>query len=176
MRNNYGIGFVALAAVLGLSACSASETAGETATGLIEGELSETFGLGTLEGSCEEPENEDVGSTFVCTGTTGDQVIEFLATIDREDHVNVASTNVLLAEDMPTLEVAAVDALNTEFDFGLAPDDIDCGTELVVLDASQELVCGLTETATGDVYDATLTITDISQGAFDIVVADAPRP
>ncbi len=88
----------------------------------------------------------------------------------------MASTNVLLAEDMPTLEVAAVDALNTEFEFGLGPDDIDCGSELVVLDASQTLVCGLTETATGDVYDATLTITDIDTGAFDIAIADSPRP
>ena len=104
------------------------------------------------------------------------QVVNFEATIDSENHVNVVTTNVLAVEDLALLEVSAVDVLNAEFDFGLAPDAIDCGTTAVVLTASQQVVCALADPATGDVYDATLTITDLATGAFDVVIADAPRP
>jgi hypothetical protein len=142
---------------------------------LIEGELADQIGIGALVASCESPGTEDVGTTFVCTGAAGDTVVDFAAEIDREDNVSVVTTNVVLAEDMVALESAGVQVLNDEFDLGLAEGAIDCGETAVVLAASNELTCALTDTATGDVYDTTFTITDIQSGTFDIDVAASPR-
>jgi hypothetical protein len=168
---------------LALSACGGSasfsfggkDSPETVAEDLIEGELSDQLGFGALVASCESPGTSDVGTTFTCTGTVGATTIDFAAEVDREDHVSVVSTNVLLASDLVALETAAVQVLNDQFDLGLPEGAVDCGDSAVVLNTANEMVCALTDPGNGDIYDATLTITDMDQGTFDIDVAAAPR-
>jgi hypothetical protein len=167
---------LAVAALLFAAACTGGGTYESTAVDLIEGDLEESIGLGSLDASCTEPATDTIGTEFVCSATAGDAgTIEFIAVIDSEDHVQVRSTNLVNAERLALIEVGAVEILNEEFDLVLPDDSIDCGAESVVLDGADSIACAFTQPETGDVYDTVITITDEANGLIEIDVAQEPR-
>jgi len=146
---------------------------GRLAVGVIEGELADLIGLGPVMATCDSPPSTDLGTTFDCTGEVAGQVATFTAVINGEDNVNVNTTNVILADQVQTFAVTAMRQLNESVG-GSAPDEaMDCGDESIILPANNVFVCGLGLGA--DIYDATINITDPSDGSFTVVVADSPR-
>lgn len=171
------------ALLLLLAACSGSVSFGgpdaqETAVALIEGRLTDQAGLGPLEGECDEIDEPEVGDTFACTGTTGDgQVIQFTAEVTSEDGtdadgVDVNSVNLLAPSAVPGLVDQAAEVLGREVGVALTGDDLACPADAVVVEVDTTIVCELTDPTNGDVFEATITITDPETAGFVIDVGD----
>lgn len=161
----------------GGAACSASGTDYKAAAmKVIEGDIS-TQGVGKLKAACDDPAGKPkVGDVFTCTGTNEDgQVIDFTATIEDGGKVNVLSVNVLSDEDITNIEKVAVDALESSIGETLGVENLDCGVGPQIIE-TEGIICALTDPGNGDVYDSTVTISDLSDlSTLKIVVADAPR-
>jgi hypothetical protein len=173
---------VSLVFVALVSACSAEVSIGgsqdldsEGAAGLVNDEFEDSLGMGPLETRCAVPNDLVEGDVFTCTSETADgDVIEWSAVATSDSGADIQSENLLNEDTVEQLEGAVVDALAAE-GLPVVVEDIDCGTTTVVLGANNDLVCGLTDSSTGDVYDTTITIQDMDNLRFDVVVADAPR-
>jgi hypothetical protein len=169
----------ALAAVLVVGACSASSADFKSAAeDVIEGEIAEQSALGDLSATCEEPDDPEPGDVFACTATTEDgRTVEFTATVEEDDKVNVESTNLITVEGLGTIEEVAVAALEAEIGQPLGVENFDCGSEPMIIDVTEEfLICALTDPATGEVYDAQVDIPSLDDvGSLTVQVADAPR-
>ena len=164
---------------LAVTGCSFSASVGgsptSTAEEVIEDDLAAQLGLGEIDAECGEPPDEDEGSTFLCTSETDQGLVRWEATIAEEDTVNVQSLNVLVVDDVAALEVSAAAEIEQVVGIPLGTENFDCGDAPVVLGDEDQVVCALTDPANGDVYDTTMTITDMSSGAFDFEVAEEPR-
>jgi hypothetical protein len=162
-----------------VSGCSFSASVGGTpksaAVEVIEGDLATELSLGEIEAECGEPPNDDEGSTFLCTSESESGLVRWEATVVDEDTVNVQSLNVLVDDDVVALEVAAAGEIEQVVGVPLGTENFECDDAPVVLGAADEVVCALSDPANGDVYDTTLTITDMSSGAFEFEVAEEPR-
>jgi hypothetical protein len=170
----------ALAALLIFGACSASSADFKSAAeDVIEGEIAEESTLGDLSATCEEPDDPESGDVFACTATTEDgRTIEFTATVEDDDQVNVQSTNLITVDGLGTIEEVAVAALEEEIGQPLGVENFDCGSEPVIVDVPDgTLTCALTDPGNGDVYDAEVTLPSLDDvGSLTVQVADAPRP
>ncbi|MCW4457151.1 DUF4333 domain-containing protein [Microbacterium sp. MPKO10] len=62
---------------------------------------------------------------------------------------------------------AAADALENEV--GQRPT-IDCGDEAIPLEEGTEITCDLIDEATGDIYDTSVTLSDIKDGRYHVAV------
>ncbi|MDH4146199.1 MAG: hypothetical protein OEY23_13640 [Acidimicrobiia bacterium] len=169
-----------LVGVLALAGCSGSFSIGanpaKASEDLIEGDLADQLGF-ELTASCDKPESDEIGSTFNCTGTAEDgRVVEFVSERTAKDAVNLNTANVLVASDLEQLELASVQILEREVGLPLGVENFDCGRDAIVLDAGHEFVCALTDPTDGAVYDATLTLPDITDiNSLSVEVAPAPR-
>ncbi|MEZ5408484.1 MAG: hypothetical protein R2761_10690 [Acidimicrobiales bacterium] len=175
LRAVRGIGPVAAALTLALSACSIGDTPEGVAEKLIEGELADQLSLGDITATCEKPPNRDVGTTFTCTSPTEFGEIEWTATMADAKTVNVQSDNLVTKDVLPQIETAAASSLSASVGAEITDADIDCGPNPVVLADDLSMVCALTDPGNGAVYDTTLTFTDLQQGAFDISIAEEAR-
>ena len=162
-----------------LIACSASGTNFKTAAEkVINEEISKIAGLSQLEGLCDKPANTEVGETFKCTAETEDgETIAFIATIGKEDRVEVESTNLIIPDGLEQIEAIAVRALEQEIGQTLGAQNFDCGRKGVVIDVDKEvLTCTLTDPDSGLEYDAEVDIPDLSDPSdLTVTVADTPR-
>jgi len=173
---------VSLLFVAVVSSCSAEVSIGgsqdldsESAALLVNNEFEDALGLGSLETRCAVPNDLVEGDVFTCTSETVDgEVLHWSAVATSDSGADIQSENLLNEEAVQQLEGAVVDALAAE-GLPVVVEDIDCGDGSVVLGASNELVCALTDSSTGDMYDTTVTIQDMANLRFDVVVADAPR-
>ena len=173
-----GILVVGVLVVLG-AACSGSvqfsfggQSAAEAAVDLIESEeMAQRLMVDPITGAmCDDPPNEDEGTTFACTATSGEDVVEFEVLIEPDDRIFAGPTNVVSADQFQQYEEGAVDALNAQNDFLLELDSIDCGRESVVLDNTRQLDCVLTD---ADVqYETVITVTDTIRGVFEVEILD----
>jgi len=161
------------------TACSGSfefsiggQSATDAAVELIEGDaMAQRLLLDPLTAaSCDEPVNDDVGTVFMCTGQSTEGMVAFDVTIEADDRIFAAPTNVVAATFVSEYAASAVKALNLENGFTLPEDAMDCGNESVVLDADQQMPCVLTDPADGVVYDAVLTVRDVDLGTFDVEI------
>gem|GEM_PF-577531 len=170
-----------LAVVLLGTACSASFnfSAGDGAAGavdtaeeLIEGvAMMQRLNIDPItDASCEEPAELEVGTVFNCTATSDGKTIEFEVEVMDEDTIFAAPQNMVSADVLGTLTREAVQSLNEQNGFNLAPDALDCGTGGVVLDANDAMFCELTDQASGARFETQITIRDIDTGAFNIQV------
>lgn len=177
MRNILLIGAVAAAATLtGCSFSIGGDTPTNVAEEAIEGDLADQAGLTDVTADCEEVSSDaEVGSTFTCTSTSDVGDIDWLATIQEDDIVNVQSLNLLSAEDVVALEEAAVDVIEQQSGRRLGYENYSCGVGPIGLAGDSILNCELIDPDNGDVYDSTLEITDFDTGAFNVDVADQPR-
>jgi hypothetical protein len=165
------------------AACSGSvefsiggESPDNAAEDLIEGDIAEQAGLGELTADCEKPEDPEVGTFFDCTAETEDgQTILLTTEIDREDHIDVNSTNLITPQALPSFETAGTNALAEQFGVELPDGTIQCGDESVVLAADGTFVCSFEDPGNGDIYDITYEVTDIDAGDFNLAIAETPR-
>jgi hypothetical protein len=161
---------LAVVMVTGLvvTACSASidfsiggESVENAATKLIESEIADAFGE-PLTADCPAVPEPDIGTEFSCTADTADgRTLLFTGVIDREDHIDVNSTNVLRADTLPGWERAGAEVILGEAGVEAT---IDCGEASVVL-VDTEMTC----TATSDdgvSIDVIYTIEDPESGDF----------
>jgi hypothetical protein len=166
------------APALVVSACSVS---GEISIGtpsmenatedVIEGTLTEQMALGDLTANCSKPSSEDVGSRFLCTADTEDgRTIEFQAVIE-EDGPFVETTNVVLAENLAPIVATVLAEIENLAGVDLTDDALDCGAGTLVVDASNQIVCDLTDPV-GDVFDTIITFNglDTDSPTFDFEV------
>lgn len=156
---------------LGLIGTAAASAAGVE---VIETEAV-ALGLGEVIVTCEEPADEEAGTSFVCTSASSLGLVEWVATITEVGRVSASSTNLIRAEAAEPVERTAVETLEAEVGAPLGLENFDCGPGPFVLDADLSMVCALTQPTSGEVYDATLTFTDLETGAFRIRVATEPR-
>lgn len=164
--------------VVAVAACGGS--ASESGVEVIEGELGDEIGLGELDATCGDPDALSEGETFTCTATTGDdQTIEFLGTMTSDDEFEIVTTNLLTAEDVEVVREEAARVLSAEVGAEILPADIECAEGSVVLDAEGDFMCTITDTATGDVYDLTVSTGGLEPGVgareLSFQIGDAPR-
>ena len=161
------------------SAASCSFSFGDTPEGvaeeLIETELASSLGIEDVMADCEAPPNRDPGPTFACTSETDLGNIAWEAVMEDENTVNVNSVNLLAPSDVDVLESSAAEVLGAEAGIGLTADGFDCGDAAIVLGDDLTVACAVTDPASGDIYDATIEITDLETGTFNVEVADQPR-
>lgn len=168
---------IAALAVTLMAGCAASGTDyKKAAEKLISGDLS-SQGFGKMTGACDAPpEKPKAGDTFNCTGTTADgKVAKFVATVQDGNKVELNSTNVLSTDDLRAIEQTAVAALEQQAGATLGAENFTCGNEAVIFDESG-IVCALTDPSSGSVFDATVTISDLTDlSTLQVQVADTPR-
>ena len=167
------VGVVAL-----MAGCSASATNyQEAAEKLIGSELSDQLAMSSLDGHCEEPSSNDVGTTFSCTATSADgETIRFEAEIKPDEKVFVTTTNVLSAERLAQIEAEAARILTEQVGQDLPAENIDCGDTAIVAESGAPFVCALTDPSSSEVYDAKITLDDVeSPTRLDVEVSDTPR-
>jgi hypothetical protein len=141
----------------------------DAAVELIEGDLAEGIGLGALEATCPEVADPAVGTEFDCTATTPDgAVIEFAGLVDREDHIDVQTTNVVVADAIGTFEAAGIDVINETEGTTLDASAMACGDSSIIIPDDGAIGCELTLPDTGEVYDAVYTINDLATGDFSL--------
>ena len=169
--------FVAL-----ISSCSAEVSIGgsqdldsEGAASLINAEFEDSLGFGPLDTRCAVPNDLTEGDVFSCTSETVDgDLLRWSAVATSDSGADIQSVNLLNEQTVRQLEQAAVDALAAE-GLPIVVEDLDCGSAARILGADNDLICALTDTSTGDVYDTTIIVHDMTNLQFDVVVADAPR-
>ncbi len=133
-----------IALALVLAACSVS---GEISIGsqspenatedVIEGTLAEQMALGDLTANCSKPSS---GARFLCTADTEDgRTIEFQAVME-EDGPFVETTNVVLAENLAPIVATVLGEIENLAGVDLADDALDCGSETLVVDTSNQVV------------------------------------
>ncbi len=143
---------------------------------LIAGPVAEAARLGPLLPVCPDMTGAVPGESFTCTASTEEQkTVRLTATIQPTGQVELATTNVITVDALPSFEQAAIDALNTTIDVPLSYEDIDCGPASVVINDDASLVCALRDPQTQAIFDVTLSFTDLEARQFSLVVADAPR-
>ena len=122
----------ALAPLFMVSACMGSaslqirgQSVDEAAVELINGDFAQMVGIGPLTTTCDEVVEPEVGTEFGCLSTSGDnQTIEWGVRVDRDNHIDVQSHNVVLQLTLDALEQDAVAVLYGDNPLGVA---IDCG-------------------------------------------------
>lgn len=140
------------------------DSVAEAAIELIEGDLAGQIGL-TLTASCPPVEEVEVGTEFECTATTeSGETIKFDGVVDREDHINLESTNLVTANVLPAYETSAGELLSQEVGETVT---VMCGEPgPKVLDDNSEMDC--TATSGGTDRAAKITITDLETGEFRV--------
>ncbi len=149
-----------------LVACGGGDAAqsGET---VIETELEEQIGVGELDASCDQPEDDEVGTEFLCTASTEDgRIIEFLGAFTAEDEIFVSPTNLLRAEEVERLKFQAAQVLSPEVGVDIDPSQITCPEEdplfMDTSGAAGEAVveCTITDEVSSTSFPLTVTLSD----------------
>lgn len=140
----------------------------DAAVHLIETDIAEQVGV-ELDAECPPVEDPEVGAEFACTATTPtEEVIHFAGIIDREDHIDITSTNVIRSDRLELWEQSGAEVVG-EMIGGVVT--IDCGEELVVLPDSKEMACIGTDAA-GETAPIIYRITDLDAGDYDIRIGE----
>lgn len=143
---------------------------------MIVGELATTIGLGPLLPSCSDPGPLAVGTTFGCSATTEPgEVIQVSGVVNPDGHLALTTTNLISAAAIPSFEREVAAALNNSVGSNFTAESVDCGPTAVVLPADFVLGCALVMPASGEIVDVSLTITDLDQRSFGLLVGDQPR-
>lgn len=143
---------------------------------MIVTEVAAQAGLGELTAICPDVAEVAVGTTFDCTATSdASPVLGVTGIIDGEGRVMLATTNMITAAALPSFERRAAEALNAQVGSQLVEDSIDCGEQPVVFGQDRVMVCALEDPLTKDIFDISMTITDIENREFSLVVAESPR-
>ncbi len=138
----------------------------ETAERFISSTIADQFGE-PLVPSCPDIPDTVPGTTFNCEATTPDGgIVKLVGSINEDDDLSVITTNVVIAEFMAELGTVGAQVLA---EANLGNVTIDCGTESVILDANQEMVCDSVN-EDGSAGSVTYTIADTQTGEFEVRV------
>lgn len=169
---------VAGVGALALAACGGDAT--ETAEALIESEIAEQVGLGDLDATCDDPPNNDVGTTYDCTATTADgQTLTFLTRFTAEDEIFVQPSNVLVESEIPVIEAEAARVLGPEIGVEIDPETIECPTAAaIVLPEDGTIDCTIVRPDDGVVFPLTITLEnfDFDTGFQNLFVQVGDEP
>lgn len=150
---------------------------GSLATEMITGDLATNLGLGPLASTCAAPPVLAFDTTFDCTATTEvGHIVHLRGSITPEGKLAVTTTNVVSAAALPSFEREVAANLNDSIGSNFTAESVDCGESAIVLPADFTMGCALVMPSSGQVFDVTLTITDLDARGFSLVVADQPRP
>lgn len=168
---------IGAAASLLVAACGGSAAASGEA--VIEDQLADEIGLGELDATCNEPDGLTEGETFTCTATTPDgETIELLGTMTSDDEFEIVTTNLLVASDVVVVREEGARVLSEEVGATILPEDIECPEGSIVLDDVGDFMCTITDTATGDVYELTVSTGGLEPGVgareLSFQIGDAP--
>jgi len=168
---------LAVAAVaLTFASCGQDQFDGDlvqAATDLIEQEsFAQRLGIGPLTGaSCDEPTGPPVvGTVMECRATSDGEIAEVEVTVEGDDRLFGAPTNVVSGQLLPDYADSAVERLNAENGLSLVEGSIDCGQRSVVLDQDRRTTCKLTDPESGTVFDVALTVFTLDTGTFAVEV------
>ena len=95
--------------------------------------------------------------------------------MNDEGRLVLTTTNLVSAAALPSFEREVAALLNTEVGSNFTAESVDCGTTALVLPADFVMGCTLEMPASGEIFDVTLTITDLDGRQFSLVVGDEPR-
>lgn len=176
---------VAAVAVL-IAGCSGGDEAqpaapgsdpAQVATSMIETTMAARLDIGPLNAGCNDPGPLAVGASFTCAATTETgNPVDVVAAVAGDGHLQLTTTNVIRADALPGFEREAASMLNQSEGTNFTAEAVDCGDATVVLGDDMVLACGLAMPVSGDVYDLTLTITNIDLRHFALAVAPQARP
>ena len=140
---------------------------------LIEGELADQIGLGLLDASCSGSDLA-AGDTFTCSASAdGVDPIEFVGTIDEDgDEVNIASANLLLAEQVEQVEAFAASLIEESTGQTIGAENFECADTSVVVSSGEILACRVTDPSDGTVYQAPVTVDDLESLSITVNVGD----
>ena len=140
---------------------------------LIEGDLATRIGLGPLEASCSGS-GLDAGSTFTCTGTpSGLPSIDFVATIsDDGEGVDLASSNLLLADQVEQIEAFAAALIAGETGQPIGAQHFECADSSLVVRTGQTVDCLVTDPLEGTVHAVAVTVDDLQTLSVTVDVGD----
>ncbi len=171
---------LALAVVIGTGCRSAPEdevSLRSIAEEMIITQVAAEAGIGELTAICPDVAAVTVGTTFECSATSeASPVLAISGIIDQEGRVFLATTNMITAAALPSFERRAAEALNSQVGSQLSGESIDCGDVPVVFGQDRVMVCALEDPLTKDIFDVSMTVTDIEGREFSLVVAETPRP
>lgn len=142
------------------------ENPADAAVNVIEGDIADLIDLGPITATCESPESVEVGTTWGCSGVSDAGNIDFSVEVDREDHINVQTENVILGDQVVALANSATEVVEEAVDVDLADGAVDCGTSSIILLASAELSCTV-DTGT-ELVPTTVTITNLDDTSFEV--------
>jgi len=168
VRNRLVVAALSASAMLGACSADASfriggESVEDAAAELIETEITEQVGL-DLDANCPTVENPEVGTEFTCTASTDDgRTVEFDGVVDRENHIDLKTTNLINAEVLAAFEASAADKVEQETGVAVT---VDCGDSAVVLDSNDEMTCSVE--GGGSVRDLILTVPEPNTGQFNL--------
>lgn len=150
--------------------------AAAAAVDLIEGELADQAGIGTLEAQCEEIDDPEPGDTFTCTAQTeSGEVIRFDAIMKEGDIVDVESVNLVTVDGLDAIEALAVQVLEENVGATLGRENFDCGDRGLVVEPGGTIMCVLTDPVGGSLYDTTVTVETLDPIEIFVEVGDTPR-
>lgn len=154
------------------------ESVDDAAVELIEGqEMRDFLNIGALtNGACDDPGTDEVGTHFACTADSPDGPLEFDVEIDREDHIFATPLNVISLDQQQFFMELGGNALGEQIGQEFPIDLLDCGDKALVYAAgTNAAVMDCSFGDVGEIYDATITISDVEQGLLSMVIADTPR-
>ncbi|MCP3992653.1 MAG: hypothetical protein GY724_26520 [Actinomycetia bacterium] len=174
---------IAFTGALLLTGCSSSEPEvstddqpGSLAEEMITGELATTVGLGPLTSTCNTPPVLAIDTTFECTAMTeAGEVIQIHGSVNPEGKLALVTTNLVSAPALPSFEREVAAILNDSVGSNFTAASVDCGSTAVVLPADFVMGCALVMPASREIFDVTLTISDLDQRTFSLLVSDQPR-
>lgn len=173
--------FWSVLAVVVLSGCSGSFSFGTSSDDrylnagkeLIEGDLADQIGLGSLDATCVGTELE-AGDTFDCTATAGGlEPIRFVGTVDAdEEGVNLSSTNLLLADQVEQVEAFSASLIAEQTSVAIEPQHFECADTSIIIENGGILDCRLTDPTDGTIYQAPVTMQDLETMSVLVNVGD----
>ena len=144
----------------------------------IENIIASQIGLGPLNAQCSAVDGLVFGDEFDCTAETEDgQIVLFKGRVNDGAIIDVQTLNVLTADILGAVEVAATDVL-IEDGLDVALGGLECGNASLVFDPLQTLAlaCRVLHPLTGRVHAATVTVVNASTARVTVEVAEEPLP
>ncbi|NOX30253.1 MAG: hypothetical protein GXP35_09430 [Actinobacteria bacterium] len=138
----------------------------DAAIQVIEDDLGPTLGW-TLVATCDVDQPE-IGDEFRCTATNDSGEIAEFVVLVGDDEVNVNTTNIIANSALQGAEAAALDLIVNSTGVEYSEGSVDCGTASIVIPASGEVDCLLTEL---DGSETEIYLYDINPDSGDFTLA-----
>ena len=142
----------------------------ETSERIIQGDIADLIGQGDLSPVCPEVQNPLPGTVFQCSANASENRIVYVnGLIENDGRVSLATSNVLIPNDLPVFEQAAVSWLDNRIEGVVPSTAVDCGTSSIILNANKVIRCRY-EPTPGDARDIKIRINDLASRSVEVEV------